>query len=84
MNTPLHPWSRPFSGDSGDDISAQFEGMEIEFNDKATLFPVQTESSETPRRNAHNRLRSSTHNDTRNNVMEFRTSASLQRSRRPI
>lgn len=25
------------------DISAQFEGFEIEFNDKITLFPVQVE-----------------------------------------
>jgi hypothetical protein len=40
-------YSRPF-GEG--DIAAQFEGMEIEFNDKATLFPVQVEKNEKPRR----------------------------------
>lgn len=50
------PYSRPFSED---DIAAQFEGMEIEFNDKATLFPVQVEKDERPRRKVVKELRRS-------------------------
>jgi hypothetical protein len=40
-------WSRPFRED---DIAAQFEGFEVEFNDKVTLFPVQVEKNEKLRR----------------------------------
>lgn len=36
-------WSKPFRED---DIAAQFEGLEVEFNDKVTLFPVQVEKNE--------------------------------------
>lgn len=50
------PYSRPFSED---DVAAQFEGMEIEFNDKATLFPVQVEKDERPRRKVVKELRRS-------------------------
>ncbi len=50
------PYSRPFSDD---DVAAQFEGMEIEFNDKATLFPVQVEKDERPRRKVVKELRRS-------------------------
>lgn len=50
------PYSRPFSED---DIATQFEGMEIEFNDKATLFPVQVEKDERPRRKVVKELRGS-------------------------
>lgn len=59
MNRPHRPYARPLSEDgfSEKDIAAQFEGMEIEFNDKATLFPVQVEKDERPRRRTSRELR---------------------------
>lgn len=54
MNRTQRPYARPLSED---DIAAQFEGMEIEFNDKATLFPVQVEKDERPRRRTSRELR---------------------------
>lgn len=36
------------------DISAQFEGFDIEFNDKVTLFPVQVEKQSHSRRQRTN------------------------------
>lgn len=53
MNRTYRPYARPFSDD---DIAAQFEGMEIEFDDKATLFPVQVEKDERPRRRTSDAL----------------------------
>ncbi len=35
---------------SEEDISAQFEGMDVVFDDKVTLFPVQVEKTSTTRR----------------------------------
>ncbi|ABC30615.1 hypothetical protein HCH_03888 [Hahella chejuensis KCTC 2396] len=32
------------------DIADQFQGLEVEFNDKVTLFPVQVERDAPPRR----------------------------------
>jgi len=42
---------------SEQDIAAQFEGVEIEFDDKVTLFPVQVEKDERPRRRTVHELR---------------------------
>lgn len=47
-------WSKPLGED---DIAAQFEGLEVEFNDKVTLFPVQVEKSEKTRRKIVKELR---------------------------
>ena len=56
MSRQQRPYSRPFAED---DVAAQFEGKEIEFNDKATLFPVQVEKDERPRRKVVKELRRS-------------------------
>lgn len=37
------------------DISSQFQGMEVEFNEKVTLFPVQVEKKGTHRRRSSQR-----------------------------
>lgn len=49
---------RPVHALGEDDISAQFEGVEIEFDDKVTLFPVQVEQDERPRRSRARSLQS--------------------------
>ncbi|MBU6953585.1 hypothetical protein [Hahella sp. HN01] len=41
------------------DIADQFQGLEVEFNDKVTLFPVQVERNTPPQRRRS--LRSSLH-----------------------
>lgn len=42
------------------DISAQFEGFEIEFDDKVTLFPVQVEKQNNSRRRSQEFSRAKT------------------------
>lgn len=39
-------YNRSFSDQHEADISEQFQGVEIEFNDKVTLFPVQVERAD--------------------------------------
>ena len=50
-----HPNSSNWSQSFGEkDISSQFQGMEVEFNDKVTLFPVQVEKRDIRSRNRSN------------------------------
>lgn len=96
MNRLNRPYARPFSehGFSEKDIAAQFEGMEIEFNDKATLFPVQVEKDERPRRRTSRELRvdnrretmgsvSNKLSTTKNPMKPLRRSAVVKPLRRP-
>jgi hypothetical protein len=54
--SPCHSGPHP-AAFSEQDIAAQFEGVEVEFDDKVTLFPVQVEKDERPRRRTVHELR---------------------------
>lgn len=54
MRKQLRNWPKPFGKD---DIAAQFEGLEVEFNDKVTLFPIQVEKMEQTRHKVVKELR---------------------------
>jgi hypothetical protein len=56
-------FSRGFSGQQEADISDQFQGVEIEFNDKVTLFPVQVERAHTSTNSGDSHSRDREHRD---------------------